>query len=336
MGSAGKKSFERSPSASARASPLRTQASTLDPLLSLQQTVGNQAVLWLLGNAQPKLRSAAPPHRSGLSLQKKCASCSGHAPCGECADEEQANESSTAAQAISNAGLQFQKTRGEDDPVTVENIPATPDPTKKPPPVKPAKPPDKPAKPQDKPVQPPAGSPPRMGEILENLGRAWCDPDQGKMVTEIETEKVPACMLDCINKHEQAHVKFGQAECTKVSAVYQKVQKLIPEVERLDREAGQDPSKTDPGKTAAAKKKLKEAMQKLREAIEKLRTAREAYEKWHDQKCKENEKQAYQAGIDACKEAKFEKACADSKETERYKRMMKEWEDFKKNPPSCK
>jgi hypothetical protein len=301
----------------------------LDPLFGLQQTIGNQAVLRLLrgGYAQPKLRSSSPRNGSGLSLQKKCAACSVNAPCNECADEKEADEFSTAALAIADAGLQFQKTGGEDDPVTVENIPATPDPKKKEPsklpPKKPDTPPKKPDTPSDKPVKPPADTP----VLTETLGAAWCDPAQGKMVTQLVTEKIPACMLECAKTHEEAHVKFGEAECTKVSAIYKKVQDLIPEVERLDREARQDPS---------AKKKLEEAKQKLREAIQKLRAAREAYEKWHDQKCKQNEKQAYQAGIDACQGAKVEKACADSKETERYKRMMKEWEDFKKNPPSCK
>jgi hypothetical protein len=305
----------------------------LDPLLGLQQTIGNQAVLRLLrgGYAQPKLRSSSVGNGSRLSLQKKCTACSIGAPCSECADEKEADEFSTAALTIASAGLQFQKSGGEDDPVTVENIPATPDPKKKPPdklpPKKPDTPPKKPDTPPNTPDQPPAGSPNRYGQITETLGGAWCDPDQGKMVTKLVTEKIPSCMLDCANTHEQAHVKFGQAECTKVSAIYKKVQDLIPEVERLDREASKD----------ASKKKLKNAaMQKLSDAIKELRRAREAFEKWHDQTCKENEKQAYQAGIDACKGAKVEKACADSKETERYKRMMKDWEDFKKNPPSCK
>jgi len=61
-----------------------------------------------------------------------------------------------------------------------------------------------------------------------------------------------------------------------------------------------------------------------------------AYEEWHNLKCRENEGQAYQAGIDACQGAETQERCADLKETERYKQMMKEWEQFKKSPPNCK
>src|ERR1041384_8310965 len=103
MGSAGKQYSERSPSASPRVSPPRTEASSLDPLLGLQQTIGNQAVLRLLraGYAQPKLRSSSLGNGSRLSLQKKCAACSVGAPFSECGDEEQvSSESSAVAQEV--------------------------------------------------------------------------------------------------------------------------------------------------------------------------------------------------------------------------------------------
>ncbi|HEU4507183.1 MAG TPA: DUF4157 domain-containing protein [Pyrinomonadaceae bacterium] len=79
------------------------QASPLDPLLELQQTVGNQAVLRLLraGHAHAKFRNsssmqggggcAAPRARSRppLTLQKKCASCATGAKCSKCGEEEE-------------------------------------------------------------------------------------------------------------------------------------------------------------------------------------------------------------------------------------------------------
>ena len=86
---------------------LHDQASPLDPLLELQQTVGNQAVLRLLraGHAHAKFRHsssgatsiqggggcAAPRARSRppLTLQKKCARCATGATCSECGDEEE-------------------------------------------------------------------------------------------------------------------------------------------------------------------------------------------------------------------------------------------------------
>jgi hypothetical protein len=85
---------------------LHDQTSPLDPLLELQQTVGNQAVLRLLraGQVQAKFRhsSGATPMQGGngcaaprahsrppLTLQKKCARCATGATCSECGDEEE-------------------------------------------------------------------------------------------------------------------------------------------------------------------------------------------------------------------------------------------------------
>lgn len=323
MGSAGEKSSERSPSASPRASRPRPEASSLDPLLGLQQTIGNQAMLRLLrgGFAQPKLRSSSPGNGSRPILQKKCGRCSVGASCSDCAEEDEVfrkpgSESSTAALLISEAGLNFQKSGGDEDPVTVENLPATPDPPKR-------------GKPPNKPVQPPAGSASDIPEITEDLGRAWCDPDQGKVVWELIKTKIPACMLKCAETHELAHVKFGQQECSKVSAVYKTLKDTISESDKARAALKKDPTDTKARRNAEA------VTTKLKEAKQKLRNALDAYKKWHDQTCKENERQAYQAGIDACQGAQAEKRCADSKETDRYKRMMKHWEEFKQKPPNC-
>src|SRR5687767_14447830 len=103
MGSARGKATEQTSTHVERAGvgSLHDQASPLDPLLELQQTVGNQAVLRLLraGNAHAKFRHSssgatslpAPPRarsRSPLTLQKKCAKCATGALCSECGDEE--------------------------------------------------------------------------------------------------------------------------------------------------------------------------------------------------------------------------------------------------------
>lgn len=100
---------------------LHDQASPLDPLLQLQQTVGNQAVLKLLraGHAQAKLRhsSSVPPSpgsggcaaprarsRPPLTLQKKCARCATGATCSECGEEEELHRK--AAQSSSQPVIQ--------------------------------------------------------------------------------------------------------------------------------------------------------------------------------------------------------------------------------------
>ena len=109
MGSARGKASDRTSTHVERpsAGSLHDQASPLDPLLELQQTVGNQAVLRLLraGHPQAKFRHSssgaaafqgggdcAPPRaRSGLprTLQKKCARCATGATCSDCGEKEE-------------------------------------------------------------------------------------------------------------------------------------------------------------------------------------------------------------------------------------------------------
>jgi hypothetical protein len=106
MRSAREKSTEGPSPSGQRVTLQRAEASSLQPLLTLQQTVGNQAVLRLLaGRLQPKLKVSHPADaheqeadwiaeqvvrgRSELPVQRKCAHCAVSAPCNECAEEEE-------------------------------------------------------------------------------------------------------------------------------------------------------------------------------------------------------------------------------------------------------
>lgn len=125
MGSARGKASDRTSTHVERPSSgsLHDQASPLDPLLELQQTVGNQAVLRLLraGHAQAKFRHSSAGatsfqggdgcaasrvrRRPPLTLQKKCARCATGSTCSECGEEEElhrkaAHQSSHPARGI--------------------------------------------------------------------------------------------------------------------------------------------------------------------------------------------------------------------------------------------
>ena len=100
------KSSEQPSSAPQRARRPRDEVSPPDPLLELQQGVGNQALLRLLGGGRLQAKSnLSPPtdageqqadliavriagSASGAVVQRKCAACAEGAPCSECGDEE--------------------------------------------------------------------------------------------------------------------------------------------------------------------------------------------------------------------------------------------------------
>jgi hypothetical protein len=341
MRSAREKFSERPSLGSQRASRQPNEASPLNPLLGLQQPVGNQALLRLLragrGQAKPRLSSSGdalqrvaggcvePPtrRRSGLALQRKCAQCAVGAPCSECADDERvlrkaASPSSTRGQGIiqraANATTAKSRAASESGPeptratgLIVEDVA----------------------------MQPATSSTPSitpshwaLGEITEEIGRAWCDPDKGKMVFELKTEKIPSCLLDCAKAHELAHVQFGKEQCSKVLALSKKADEASAEDDKARAEARDTPSKANVRKAQDAVKKSKQAAEVFKKAVADHR-------KWHELTCRQNEGKAYQAGIDACKGPKIQKQCADSKQTNQHKKMMKDWEDFKKNPPNC-
>jgi hypothetical protein len=141
-------------------------------------------------------------------------------------------------------------------------------------------------------------------------------------------DKVPLCVADCVRAHELAHVKYRQAECTKLAAAWKKVKDAIAEADAAEAAAKQNKTDADFKKWEAATEKLAKAQAEFDKAITD-------HEQWFKQHCRENEGQAYQAGIDACQGAKVEKECTELGEAARYKQLMKEWEQFKKNPPNC-
>jgi hypothetical protein len=120
MRAAGQKTSTQSSATAQPAGRPFAEPSPLDPLLGLQQTVGNQAVLRLLraGYGHAKVRSPSTQgfsshafgsslqrspqgNRSGLRVQRKCKACATGAPCSECRDEEEifrkANDSSNGS-----------------------------------------------------------------------------------------------------------------------------------------------------------------------------------------------------------------------------------------------
>ena len=149
---------------------------------------------------------------------------------------------------------------------------------------------------------------------VEEVGQAHCDLDLGRMTWSVDATKLPVCMADCAMVHEQTHVEFGKASCAKVVAAYKAAMDAINKAEK---------SKSDVD--------LKDAERKM----DDLQKATDEYTKWFGDTCRENERRAYQAGIDACKKDDVRKSCADLKETAGYDKMMKDWEKFRDNPPNC-
>jgi len=149
---------------------------------------------------------------------------------------------------------------------------------------------------------------------VEEIGEAHCDLDQAKMTWSLDVKKLPLCMADCAKAHELSHVDYGKASCAKIAAAYKAVMDAIAKAEK---------SKSDAD--------LKEADQKMKD----FEQATKEYTKWFNDTCRDNERTAYQAGIDACSKADVQKSCADLKETDRYEKLMKEWQTFRNNPPNC-
>lgn len=264
MRQAHEKYSAESPVAARRAGVLLKESSQVDPLLQLQQAVGNQAVLRLLRGG----------YGQGKTLQKKCARCSTGATCSKCSDEED---------------LQSPQL----------------------------------------PVHARARQAPTVEGRTETLGKAWCDLDQGKMLWEIRKDKIPECMWHCAEAHEKAHAQFGRGECSKLTVFYNKVKQLDAQADRVRAAAEKDPSKANVAKAVDLTNKIRKANEDLRKAID-------AYKKWVERTCREDEKKAYQADINACTGPKVEKRCADMNQTERYKDLMKDAKEFKNKPPNCK
>lgn len=150
--------------------------------------------------------------------------------------------------------------------------------------------------------------------VTEDAGSAACDPDTGDVVIEVDYKKIPICMADCAFEHERAHKKFMKGECAKVSAA-------IKASEEANKQARKSGSEAD--------------LKKAEEALKKAEEAMNAYEKWFTDTCRENEAQAYQAGIDKCNTKKVQDECASTNDTAKYKNSMKQWETFKNEPPNC-
>lgn len=91
---------------------------------------------------------------------------------------------------------------------------------------------------------------------------------------------------------------------TTVSAVFKKVKEAITESDKTIADAEQNSSQANVEKAQAAMKKLQEVTPEFEKAVT-------AYEEWQNLKCRENEGQAYQAGIDACQGAETQERCAD-------------------------
>ena len=318
---------------------LHDQASPLDPLLELQQTLGNQAVLRLLragharhsssgatpiqgGGAAPRARSRPP-----LTLQKKCARCATGATCSECGAEEKLDrkdehQSAPIDQDAVNLSTGTSATPSEDRPqdsvhleqAVINSAPSAAGAT---------------CTECGEEEKPDRAKAPDVGERTDTLGSARCDLDQRKMVWQIHKEKIPKCMWKCAEAHELAHVKYGQGECSKLSAAYTKVRQLSAEADKVRAALQKNPTKENAAKA-------EDVTNKINKANEDLRKALDAYKKWLKATCRDDEKKAYQADIDACTGPKVEKECADEKKTDRYKKMMKDAEEFKKNPPNCK
>lgn len=313
---------------------LHDQTSSLDPLLQLQQTVGNQAVLRLLraGHAYAKFRHsssgatpsdggggcAAPRARSRppLTLQKKCARCATGATCSEC-EHQSAPSDQYSAQLPTGTSATPSEDRPQDsvpfEHGVIQSATSAADAA---------------CTECGEEEKFDRAKTPEVGERTDTLGSARCDLDQKKMVWQIHKEKIPKCMWKCAEAHELAHVKYGHSECSKLSAAYTKVKQLSAEADAVRAALKKNP------KANAAK--AKDLTKRIRKANEDLRKALDYYKKWLERTCRDDEKKAYQADIDACTGPKVEKQCADQKATDRYKKMMKDAEEFKKNPPNCK
>ncbi len=166
--------------------------------------------------------------------------------------------------------------------------------------------------------------------LIEVLAETTCDPDQGgKVIGKIKTESIPQCMYECVVAHEEAHVKFGQDKCVKVAEAWTAVKLAQNKVDKAIEKAKQ--SGSEPDMTAA-----EQALKELQTATTAFDKAVKDYESWFHASCRENEKQAYQAGIDKCKTNAVQDQCAELKITDKYTKMMSDWEQYKNNPPNCK
>jgi hypothetical protein len=178
----------------------------------------------------------------------------------------------------------------------------------------------KPAPPQQTPATPPpaapqTGEPKGLGQIVEDIGVAFCDPDLGRMTWRpVNYEHIPICAADCVRAHEEAHVRFGQEQCAKASALYKAAQEALKKFESSHSEAD---------------------AQALRKALDAAKKAVDKYAQWKDDTCKENEGQAYQAGIDKCMTPEIQKQCTDLGETEKLKKFIEQQKKFRKSPPNC-
>ncbi|MGB9180944.1 MAG: DUF4157 domain-containing protein [Pyrinomonadaceae bacterium] len=122
------KATTASTQAANRESQQQDKAKGLHPLLELQQTIGNQAVLRLLGagrlQAKPRddtqydsyereadrIASQIVESNSGLMVQRKCAACSSGALCSECAPEESPLiQRKARSEPLSHTGLSIQR-----------------------------------------------------------------------------------------------------------------------------------------------------------------------------------------------------------------------------------
>ena len=155
-----------------------------------------------------------------------------------------------------------------------------------------------------------------MGQIIEDIGEAHCDPDLGRMTWQpVNYEHIPICVADCVKEHEEAHVRFGQEQCAKVSALLKAAQDALKKFESSHSEAD---------------------AKALRKALDAAKKGADDYSKWHDDNCKQNESQAYQAGIDKCLTPEIQKQCADLGETEKARKFIEVQKKFKQKPPNCK
>lgn len=168
----------------------------------------------------------------------------------------------------------------------------------------------------------------KLGDVTEEVGRAFCDTDKGKMVWSVDVRKLPLCMADCAKEHELSHVKSREKRCKEVSTLAKATNDAIKKSEKSLEKAKKSKSKADIDKAVADTNTAEKAMKEFK-------NAGNDYETWVKATCRKGEELAYQAGIDKCKTKKIKKSCADLRETVKYTRIMKLWEKFKKNPPNC-
>jgi len=163
---------------------------------------------------------------------------------------------------------------------------------------------------------PPSTTPPvspsvtPMAEVTG--GDARCDPDQGKVVMNLDSFAVAPCLRPCAEAHEKAHVRFMQEQCAKVGAVSQRAQQALAKAKS---------SRSDANLQAALA------------AAQELQTANDAYQAWFKSTCIANESQAYKATVDACSTPEVQQQCKDSGKEELYTRNMELWKRYQTTPP---